>query len=798
MKGIIWEILLIALFAQYCVGGDVSVSVTSSGIVLQNSFVKIRFNTQNPQIDVLQADSTGQGKYGPNLVASNPDKLYRQGIVLERDTMLQNTFTQYASSVGPCQKMSYTIPVNTPQIATVVITDVCDAPTDYVFVSNWTITLAANSQTFDLSISAYPIETAPLLAARVSVYASTPSVYGLFNSRGMRQMMNSPDNYFASMDSLYYFYTLGLAPELKGVYGGCIDFNASGYTQLVLLSGDGKSVNYNSGIQLVMTGYYPVVDMWNNSGWAKATPTNVQQGTIFQVNLWNVGLNDQDFPAGRVTNFNGLPAEHTQAIYTAIYASTIGAIPSYLFPGAFAPTLATPIIAYTGLYTFYDPDSFFAISSLSYSGDEYLFNQAKQAIELSERWMLPTGQIPHHFIDNATTPTYIAISGATQTGPNIFWTLSALRIARMSGDYAWLEQRMPALEQSLSFLLSMYNKTEGLLSVPGSLYIDVFIRANFTSDSNIAMVYLLTEIAEAETFFGNSALAATRLALAESISNRINELLWSSQNDHYITNLSPDGTFRDFVDYDANTLAVAWGVSPPNRTAAILKRVDSGKCTHARATYVSEVYYSAPNCFLNNTGDSAVTMGRIGWGDGIARYRVGDYNTFYDLILNPLLGDLFKNTWLYERFTCEATPTHNNYYHEYPETILMLLREVVYGIYIGLTSIHIAPFPEPPATASSYTYNVGNVNISYSQKSVSINVPGNSVKNITIESLLPNTKYEIQEIATFPIWKRNSQQFEISDLDFAAPSYAVSDSAGNLNFEAATGSNVTVTIQVAS
>jgi hypothetical protein len=44
----------------------------------------------------------------------------------------------------------------------------------------------------------------------------------------MRQMMNSEENYFASTDSLYYFYTLGLAPESKGVYGGCIDFNASG------------------------------------------------------------------------------------------------------------------------------------------------------------------------------------------------------------------------------------------------------------------------------------------------------------------------------------------------------------------------------------------------------------------------------------------------------------------------------------------------------------------------------------------------------------------------------------------
>jgi hypothetical protein len=278
---------------------------------------------------------------------------------------------------------------------------------------------------------------------------------------------------------------------------------------------------------------------------------------------------------------------------------------------------------------------------------------------------------------------------------------------------------MPAIENSLKFLLSLLNTTIGLVNVPGSLYIDVFIRSNFTSDSNVAMVYLLGEVAEAEMFFGQTALAQSRVKLAQSINASINQFLWSkTENDHYITDLTLNGVARDFVDYDANTLAVAWNVAPPSRSTQLLKRVDNGKCTHARATYVSEIYYDAANCFLGNTGDSAVTMGRIGWGDGIARYRVGDYHTFYELILNPLLGDLLLNTWLNERFTCQGTPTHNPYFHEYPESVLMLLREVVYGIYIGLTSVRISPFPEPPATTSSFVYNVGNVNITYSQQSV--------------------------------------------------------------------------------
>jgi hypothetical protein len=44
----------------------------------------------------------------------------------------------------------------------------------------------------------------------------------------MQQMMNSRSYYFASEDSLYYLYALGLAPSLNGVSGGCIDLNATG------------------------------------------------------------------------------------------------------------------------------------------------------------------------------------------------------------------------------------------------------------------------------------------------------------------------------------------------------------------------------------------------------------------------------------------------------------------------------------------------------------------------------------------------------------------------------------------
>jgi hypothetical protein len=40
------------------------------------------------------------------------------------------------------------------------------------------------------------------------------------------------------------------------------------------------------------------------------------------------------------------------------------------------------------------------------------------------------GQLPHHF--EGTNPTFTALSGATQTGPNTFWTKTALQYAKVS------------------------------------------------------------------------------------------------------------------------------------------------------------------------------------------------------------------------------------------------------------------------------------------------------------------------------------------------------------------------------
>jgi len=179
-------------------------------------------------------------------------------------------------------------------------------------------------------------------------------------------------------------------------------------------------------------------------------------------------------------------------------------------------------------------------------------------------------------------------------------------------------------------------------------------------------------------------------------------LLHPSQGDHYCTQSDPSESggvavcTRDFVDYDANTIAVAARV--PNSTAlakAILARVDKGTCTHAgRATYVSEIYYDKKDCVGGNTGDSAVAMGRIGWQDSLARLAIGDDESaefFESTLLAPLQHDLLRRTWLPERFDCKGNDAHNAFYFEYSCTVALMLYEVRYGISIQMTKVIVNP-----------------------------------------------------------------------------------------------------------
>jgi len=156
-----------------------------------------------------------------------------------------------------------------------------------------------------------------------------------------------------------------------------------------------------------------------------------------------------------------------------------------------------------------------------------------------------------------------------------------------------------------------------------------------------------------------------------------------------------------------------------------------------RATWVAEKYYDASNCYSGNTGDSAVTMGRIGWADGLARKQIGDVTTF-NKMLQLLQNDLNTNTWMNERYQCNGQPTHNAFYIEYPSVVAMLLRYTRYGINIGLTTLTIDPLG-----VDSFTYKIGDVYVVYSSDNIIIQVVPDGPNMVHIHQIHKSTQYSV-------------------------------------------------------
>jgi hypothetical protein len=459
--------------------------------------------------------------------------------------------------------------------------------------------------------------------------------------------------------------------------------------------------------------------------------------------------NDLSFPPSEVpVELPGaIIVDDIRSILTAVHGAVVSALHSYDF---FPEVRAAPCLVYQGGqcyspdYNFYDPDSAISNSAMLYSFDPAVQAQVAGQLETNMMYVCGSdtpstcepGQCIHHFVGNCdgagpdcvctTGPggvqdcfVYNAISGATQTGPNVFTLLASLRYAGTTGNATWLQDKMPVLRQMMAFLDARFDDNVGLYNAPGSLQIDVFIRQNYTADSNAASVILCELFADAEEFLGNATGADFYRTRAAIVRAAMNEYLFAASNDHYCTQSDPTPSggvlqcARDFVDYDANSLAVAAGVPTTVEQAnAILARMDSGNCTHAgRATYVSEIYYDAANCVGGNTGDSAVSMGRIAWQDSLARQAVGDAaatQVFTDVILAPLQADLLRRTWLPERFTCQGQDTHNEFYFEYPATVALMLYEVKYGISLQMMQVLVDPIG-----CTNYDFKLGQLWIGY-------------------------------------------------------------------------------------
>jgi hypothetical protein len=256
-----------------------------------------------------------------------------------------------------------------------------------------------------------------------------------------------------------------------------------------------------------------------------------------------------------------------RSILTAVHGAVVAALHSYQF---YPEVRAAPCLLIAGAqcyspdYNFYDPDSAISNSAMLYSFDPMVQAQVVGELETNMRYvcgddtpaMCEPGQCLHHYVGDCVGAgpecmckrgpggvedclVYDAISGAVQTGPNVFTLLAALRYAGTTGDSAWLAETMPTLRRMMGFLDARFDDTVGLYLAPGSLQIDVFIRVNYTADSNAASIILCELFADAELSFGNTTGASFYQARANTVRSAMNTYLMAASNDHYCTQSDP-------------------------------------------------------------------------------------------------------------------------------------------------------------------------------------------------------------------------------------------------------------------
>eukprot|EP00055_Hartaetosiga_balthica_P004148 m.10318 g.10318 ORF g.10318 m.10318 type:complete len:814 (-) comp3651_c0_seq2:140-2581(-) len=722
-------------------------------VVMENGFVRMEVNTDAFAM-ILKADFLGHANYSVVSSASSPSQS-------------AFTFTRYDTSgstscVGT--PVSFQVMANTTKEVSVkfTITDSKPVTASQTLI----ISLIPGSRAFTISTTGSITNSSASTMAYVNEWMFRPiSIYGFFDE-GSVQMRSLQNGHFSASHKALRIYGLGTDVNTPSSF----DMSFQSLQSSIVMTT--KTATASSSVQIVVAGAYPGEDdVWDEKGWyslashkntynfTSTQPRSDQARTINRgVSTWHntyeLFLNDRNFPTSTIPTTSNIPTYDLEAFLTGVYGSSPGCLctyPNEVKKGEhvyqIATTINRPGYGYGGTYNYFDPDNFISLSSILYSGDAYLQEQARQVIERSGAFLKPNGQLPHHF--NVDVPVYLALSGATQTGPNAFWTLTGLQYAKVTGNTTWLQEYMPTLRLAANFCFNLIDMENYLLDAPGSLMIDVFIRSNFTSDSNAMIVGLLREFAEAEELVGNYTGATLLRSLAVNVTNAVNERLWASNgvgrggNDHYITQLNPDNTTRDFVDYDSNFIAIAYGIPSDLRSESIINRIDKGHCAAAGGggpEWVSEVYYGPKDTVNGNIGDSATAMGRIAWFESHARKRIGDRNTFDEHIMSPLERDLIANTWLHERYECSGDQMTNrtDAYFEYPATVAMLLREIRYGVNLGLRNVTINPFGP-----TSFVYSIGNIFVQYTNSSVTVGVPGKVKRTYVVEGLIPNATFSI-------------------------------------------------------
>lgn len=716
-------------------------------LIMDNGYVHLEFNQRHPSIDIAEADFFGQGHYSGNLLATNPAS--GAGIVLE--TFDSSGAVHRSSDVR--SSITYKILRQDDKGLSVRIEGIRDRKFRPEATGTWTLTLPANSRKFTFLAQTTILRPRPVKAIEIGIYANQWFMNGLFQ-KGVVQYVNCSDKTFFTSNPLETFYTMD---NRRGSIAVVPDASAAPNAWAMCSC----STNGGVGLLAVLAGSCRTPEQWRPSGWNSAPTLNPAGGATFETSL-DIFPNNYSFPDFAVATDNPMSFRDLRTFYTSIYGSAAGVLGSFMHDGSAYPTLATPKYPYGNLFTFFDPDSWSTVNTLSFSGNPYLQEEARRIVELAASH-ISHGQVPHHFIDG--TPTYIAISKATQTGPNIFWVLAAIDYATATGNESWLREHYPQMKAATDWVLDCYDPDRKLVKVGGPLFIDVFIRRGYTLDSNAMLLHLLPEMSAVAQFCGDSSEAERYTRLAAEIKDGLNTGLWNG-DDHYITQRNADWSARDMVDYDGNYAAVAFGAADKEQAVAILRRLDGGPHTHPenRGTWTSEKYYGPQDCFGGNTGDSATAMARIWWLDLASRRATGDVKNFYKYF-KPIQDDLLQHTWLTERYNAQGQSIRAPYYHEYPEITAMVLREMVDGIDIKINRVQIKPFG-----IHSFQYQMGDLIVSYNQNRVSLRIPGQSERTYRICGLFSNTRYTL-----------------------STGDVIVTDQDGTATFKALTG--VTITLQ---
>jgi hypothetical protein len=685
--------------------GAVSLTETAEQVTLANDYLKLAFDRESQRILFLSADHAGSRNFFKNLLGPSG---IRFSDVPAGGTSRVETLAR------------------TPAMISVRIA--------------WTPTHSSLTNTVQLTLSLGAADRGVHIQCLFSATESgvqEPSVHislhqwfllGIFN-RGVVQYVAGQRQMFTSHDRLRLFYTLDRE-------NGSVAIEPNEPTDLaetVLLSGD---TDDSTGIELRAQQSGRPTDVWKSF----STPLLPRIHSCPKQTIdFQLFANDLPFPAHR--GENGIDGDEevrrdSTAYFTAVYGSGVGVLGSYAEPGSAYPTLATPDRPYGDAFDFFDPDAWSTVTALSYSGDTLLQQQARRVLERSENFLLPDGQVPHHFDSGA--PIYISLAKSSQTGPNIFWVIAASEYAAGTGDESWLRAHYAHMQLATNWILGKYDPTHRLLRADGPLFIDVFRRSGYTLDTNVAALYLLDRMADVAEFCGDPKSAALYRTRRRDLYLGIRAELWDG-HDHFITQKNPDGSKRDFVDYDGNYAALALGVADVPQAAKLLQRLDAGPHAHPKmyGTWVSERRYEPEECYGGNDGDSDTAMARIWWFDMATRVRMGDHSTF-DALLNTVESYLLREVWMPERYDAAGLPTHNGYYHEYPDIETMVLREMRYGIRLGFREVTVHPFG-----VTNFDLRLGRLQVAYSPSAVSIFVPGSRTSQFVVSGLVPHANYKL-------------------------------------------------------